>query len=122
MVNSRRKGHDGEREIVKRLKEGLASSEIHRNWMAQSADGGADILLEHWAVEVKRAKAPLIRDWWTQAAQQAAIAGKKPVLIYRLDRQEWRAMISMRDLRPDLNDFRQVTIDLESFINLVRLE
>ena len=122
MTNSRRKGHDGEREIAGMLREGLNTSGIHRNWMAQSVDGGPDIVLDNWAVEIKRAKVPLINIWWTQCATQAAKCKKRPVLMYRLDRQDWRVMMSMHDLRPDLEDFSKVTMDFDSWINLVRRE
>ena len=122
MTNSRRKGHDGEREIAGMLREGLDIPGIHRNWMAQSVDGGPDIVLDNWAVEIKRAKVPLINNWWTQCATQAAKCKKKPVLMYRLDRQDWRVMMSMHDLRPDLEDFSKVTMDFDSWINLVRRE
>ena len=122
MVNSRRKGHDAEREIAEMLRQGLDEPGIHRNWMAQSVDGGPDIVLDNWAVEIKRAKVPLIRNWWIQCASQAADCNKKPVLMYRLDRQDWRVMMSMHDLRPDLEDFRQVTMDFQSWSNLVRRE
>ena len=122
MTNSRRKGHDGEREIAGMLREGLDIPGIHRNWMAQSVDGGPDIVLDNWAVEIKRAKVPNIKNWWQQGAYQAKVCNKKPVLMYRLDRHDWRVMVSMHDLRPDLEDFHQVTMDFDSWINLVRRE
>jgi len=48
-----------------------------------------------WCVEVKRharAARADIRGWWAQAARQADTERKLPVLFYRLDRDEWRAV------------------------------
>ena len=120
---SKAKGRLGEQEVAQIIRDQLPHLSVHRNWMLQAAEGGADIVgVPGWAIEVKRAKVARIGDWWTQAAVQAQRAGERPVLIYRLDRQEWQAMMSLYDLRPDLGDHHQVTMPLESWIKLVRVE
>lgn len=122
MTNSRAKGAAAEREVVRILKPILG--DMHRNWQMQAAVGGADLYgpgIEGWAVEIKRQKA-YSRSWWTQAAVQADRSGMKPVLIYRLDRGRWRALMSLHDLRPDLKDFSQVEMNLEAWANLVARE
>ena len=97
--------------------------QINRNWMAQSAEGGADVVIPGWAIEIKRHKtAARINDWWTQAASQALKLTTKPVLLYRVDHGEWLAMMSLYDLRPDLHNHTQVTMKLSAWCALVRKE
>lgn len=119
MTNSRNKGANGEREVAKILRDYLGI-DVQRNWQAQAAGGGADILIPGWAVEVKRAKRPLIASWWTQAAQQGVTSGRQPLLVYRLDRGKWRALMSMKALRPDLTCHHQVEMDFECWCNFYR--
>ncbi len=129
MTNSRTKGKVGELEVANILKSEL-KLDVHRNWMAQSAEGGSDLFVSWppgyagWAIEVKRARVPRVKDWWAQTASQALSQrvdgkGPKPVLIYRLDRQPWMAMMSLFNLRPDLKDHSQVTMGLQAWCNLV---
>lgn len=118
-INSRNKGAAGEREVAKILREYIGI-DVSRNWQGQAAKGGPDILLPGWAVEVKRAKKPLIANWWTQAAFQAQAIGRHPVLVYRLDRGKWRALMSMKALRPDLSCHHQVEMDFECWCNFYR--
>jgi len=122
MINSRQKGAAGEREVATILREEL-KLEIHRNWQQQAAEGGADLSgVPGWAIEIKRGKNIRLSDAWQQAATQAARTKSKPVLIYRFDRQDWFAMMSFFDLRPDLHDHSQVTMPVMSWCNLVRRE
>ena len=131
MTNSRTKGKVGELELANILKDELRL-EVRRN-LEQTAVGGFDLRVlwppgyAGWAVECKRARVLRVKDWWQQTALQASRAvvngePPKPVLIYRLDRQPWFAMMSLHDLRPDLGDHRQVTMPLCSWCKLVRLE
>jgi len=122
MTNSRTKGRQAEQEVARILRDELGL-EIHRNWQQQSAQGGCDLVgVPGWGIEIKRAKDARLNDWWTQTAEQAARDKVRPVLIYRLDRQSWMAMMSLRDLRPDLADPHQVTMFLLSWCTLVREE
>ena len=131
MTNSRTKGKVGELELANILKDELRL-EVRRN-LEQTAVGGYDLNVlwppgyAGWAVECKRARTARVKDWWQQTALQASRAVEhgvppKPVLIYRLDRQPWFAMMSLNDLRPDLGDHRQVTMPLCSWCKLVRFE
>ena len=122
MTNSRAKGRAAEQEVARILRDELGL-EIHRNWQQQSAQGGCDLVgVPGWGIEIKRAKDARLNDWWTQTAEQAARDKVRPVLIYRLDRQSWMAMIALRDLRPDLAAPHQVTMYLLSWCTLVREE
>jgi len=97
----RRKGADGERELIALLREHLGE-ELARN-LDQARDGGADltggVLLAGYAIEVKRAAKPALKSWWEQAFSQAyGIAdGRAPVLAYRLDRQRWQFVMSIAE-------------------------
>jgi len=92
-LNSRSKGAKGEREVVKMLKDALGSDAVERN-LAQSRNGGSDILLERYriAVEVKRVEHYTdcdVRDWWAQCVDEKP-KGWLPVLLYRKSRSAWR--------------------------------
>lgn len=90
----RRKGADGERELVRLLRDHLGVEPV-RN-LNQSRDGGYDLFImgiQDIALEVKRAAAPRLASWWAQAVEQAG--DHIPVLAYRLDRQEWRFIMPL---------------------------
>jgi (2Fe-2S) ferredoxin len=115
----RTKGQVGEREVCTILRQELGI-EVNRNWQAQSAVGGADIMLPGWAIEVKRAKVLRVASWWTQAALQANACGLRPLLVYRPDRGSWMARMSMCDLRQDLKCHHQVEMALECWVNFYK--
>lgn len=97
----RRKGADGERELIALLREHLGE-ELTRN-LDQARDGGADLkggmLLAGYAIECKRAAKPEVRSWWQQAFAQAydIADGRVPVLAYRLDRQQWHFVVPVSE-------------------------
>ena len=124
MTNSRSKGRAGEQEVARILRDEL-NVKVHRNWAEQAHHGGVDLVTSPdigWGIEIKRAKEARFGEWWIQTVDQAAISKVKPVLLYRLDRQSWMAMVSLYDVRPDLEDHHQVTMYLLSWCNLVREE
>lgn len=90
---SRNKGKAGEREIAALLAD-LTGHSVKRR--VRQRDGDSDLEgVPGWSVEVKRyAKATrsVIRGWWLQAVAQAAPDASIPVLLYRQDRDEWRAV------------------------------
>jgi hypothetical protein len=99
-INSRNKGAQGEREIAK-IWFDLTGVKLERN-LDQWRAGGYDLEgLNGYAIEVKRAKKPLLNQWWQQACDQAAKNGLCPVLFYRLDNQKWRIVIPSGLLNPD---------------------
>ena len=119
MTNSRNKGRQAEQEVASILRDELGL-EIHRNWQQQAAIGGCDLVgVPGWGIEIKRAKEARLSEWWGQTAEQAARDNVRPVLLYRLDRQSWMAMMSLYDLRPDLADHHQVTRHMLSWCTLV---
>ena len=115
-INSRTKGKSGEREIVNLLKaEGF---DVSRN-LDQTRDGGFDIVgLDGIALEVKRAKKPLISKWWSQAKAQAV--GKYPVLAYRLDNQKWRVIVECNFMHNELPTDITTELIWEDFVYFLR--
>jgi hypothetical protein len=92
---SRRKGCRGENEIAAIIRD-LTGWDIKRK--VRQREGESDLEgVEGWCIEVKRHKTATraeIRGWWEQAERQAmmAIGVQKPVLFYRKDRDDWRAV------------------------------
>jgi hypothetical protein len=90
---SRTKGKVGEREIAALVRD-LTGWDVRRR--VRQHDGDSDLEgVPGWSVEVKRhATAPRadIRAWYAQAQRQAAADGLLPVLFYRRDRDDWRAV------------------------------
>lgn len=95
-MKSRNKGKDGEREIAAIVRD-LTGWEVRRR--VRQLDGESDLEgVPAFSVEVKRhavATRSDIRAWWDQANAQATAEGKVPVLFYRRDRDEWRAVWPM---------------------------
>jgi len=90
---SRTKGQAGERELALLLRE-LTGHDVRRR--VRQHDGDSDLEgVPGWSIECKRhaaAPAASVATWWAQAVTQAAAAGALPVLIYRADRADWRAV------------------------------
>jgi hypothetical protein len=86
MVNSRRKGAQGEREILGYLREHLGDNSIQRN-LSQSREGGGDcaVLVGGMVLEVKRwGKRPRLHEAIHQAERaaeqwQEENGGREPV-------------------------------------------
>jgi Holliday junction resolvase len=121
-INSRKKGQVGEREVIHILREELGI-DATRN-LDQWRDGGSDVLgLDGWSIEVKRAKSPLIRQWWEQTCRQTG-DGQKPVLFYRLDRRDWRVVVPIYAITADFHPSNDLDwtaeITPEVFCALVR--
>ena len=125
MINSRAKGRAGEQEVATILRDELGM-EVHRNWAQQAAIGGCDLIgIPGLGIEVKRIKKATeadLQSFWQQTTGQASAAKVRPVLVYREDRQSWKARMSLYDLRPDLGDHHQVTMELLSWCTVVREE
>lgn len=92
---SRTKGKCGERELARLLSE-LTGYQVARR--VRNLAGEDDLQgLPGWSIEAKRYKAitpALIAGWWEQATRQAEAIGQEPVLFYRADRGQWRAVFS----------------------------
>jgi len=92
MTNSRRKGHNAEREVRAELRSHLGEI-VERTGYQQSHRGGFDLTLPNLGMEVKRYQR--IRDgeikrFWEQTIEQGREHGVTGVLAYREDAQRWR--------------------------------
>jgi hypothetical protein len=92
-ASQRRKGAAGEREVCALLTDALGSR-ITRN-IGQARDGGDDITLAPFAIEVKRrARIGNLYEW----LQQAQTANKGiPVVVCRADGEKWCVVMRFDD-------------------------
>ncbi len=85
------KGKAGEREAAALIRD-LTGWDVRRR--VRQHDGDSDLVgVPGWSVEIKRYRSASQADvarWWVQAAAQAGEL--LPVLLYRLDRADWRAV------------------------------
>jgi len=100
---SRAKGAAFERQVAKLIKEDFGVS-VARDLRQYQKKGHGDLigwpgtLIECKArVDARRAA---IRDWWAETVAEAALVGCRPVLIYKLDRQPLRVVLSLSDVAP----------------------
>ena len=94
--SQRTKGAVGEREICDLIFRDLGI-EVHRN-LQQTRDGGADIKLKPYSIEVKRRAAiGNIYDWMSQATAGCDVA-ERPIVVCRADRKQWLAILPIDEL------------------------
>lgn len=90
---SRNKGKTGERELAAALKI-ITGFDVRRRVRQHEGDNDLEGV-PGWSIECKRygrATHALIEGWWYQAVQQARATKTLPLLCYRVDRAEWRAV------------------------------
>ena len=61
--------------------------------LSQSRDGGCDLVIGRFAVEVKRWESPPGMPQWAQACTSAERLGLMPALPFRASRQPWRVIV-----------------------------
>ena len=117
-IRSRNKGKAGERHIAGVIRD-LTGWDVRRR--VRQHDGDSDLEgVPGWSVEVKdHATAHIgdVRRWWAQAQEQSGSLW--PVLIYKRQRGEWRAvwpMSAVIGLRPvdaqiEYGDTAETSID-----------
>jgi hypothetical protein len=86
-ARSRRKGASGELEFCKLATEALGDT--FKRKLGQARDGGGDVDIGPYLVEVKNHARLNEREWWKQAVASAKAAGKVPALAYKLARRGW---------------------------------
>lgn len=96
-MNSRAKGARGERELVTKLREMLGEVPGLRRCWHRAVNGGHDVDLPGWPVEVKRYKGIALHRWFEQAERQALKVGGRPLLAHREDRGEWLVTLRLTD-------------------------
>jgi len=97
-ASERRKGAEGEREIVELLR-GHGWPRAHRNFGSGSAGGGAVAQgPEGTVIEVKRHRGRLDLPKAIRQVEEAAGDHALPVVAHRRDGQPWRATLPLVDL------------------------
>lgn len=117
----KRKGKTGELELAKKLTEKLGTK-VTRN-LGQTRDGGHDLNLDGWALEVKRANIPRIKEWWEQTIKQAEETNRKPVLAYRVNFGKWKFMVRLQDINEEMSgqgDYMTAEVDIDGFCIIAR--
>ena len=89
---SRNKGAAGERELAGILSDRLGL--VVQRKLGQARDGGDDIQVAQYRVEVKRREALAIEKWCEQI-ERCAGPGEVPVLAFRRNGQPWRCVVPL---------------------------
>lgn len=117
-MKSRMKGKSGEREIAALIRD-LTGWNVRRK--VRQLDGESDLEgVPHFSVEVKRhatATRADIRGWWEQTREQAMAESKVPVLFYRKDRDDWRAVWSAASMIGG-SDWPEYELTIESAVEV----
>ena len=87
---SRNKGASAERELAAMLSDELGYP-IKRK-LGQAREGGDDIQVENYRLEVKRREKLAVESWCKQV-EEVAEPGEWPVVVFRRSGQKWRAVV-----------------------------
>ena len=121
-INQRKKGHDFERKIAKKLQEDLGLIKPVRRILNQYQEKNhPDLRLGRWNIECKAYKKGFepASAWWDQVLSVTK-EGEFPALIYKFDNKPIRIRIFAKNVNEMLSD-RSKVVDLnwESFIYLL---
>lgn len=89
---SRNKGARGERELAEMLTNELGF-DVKRK-LGQARDGGDDVQVGKFRIEVKRREKLAIEAWCKQV-EAATQPGEVPVVAFRRNGEPWRAVVPM---------------------------
>ena len=122
-INQRKKGHDFERKIAKKLQEDLGLIKPVRRILSQYQEKNhPDLRLGRWNIECKAYKKGFepATAWWDQVLGVTK-DGEFPALIYKFDNKPIRIRIFAKNVNEMLSD-RSKVVDLnwESFIYLLK--
>jgi Holliday junction resolvase len=90
--SARTKGAGGERELAQILSDELGF--IVQRKLGQARDGGDDIQVGKFKIEVKRREALRIEDWCKQI-EACCQPAEVPIVAFRRNNQPWRAVVPM---------------------------
>ena len=121
-INQRKKGHDFERKIAKKLQDDLGLIKPVRRILNQYQEKNhPDLRLGRWNIECKAYKKGFepASAWWDQVLGVTK-DGEFPALIYKFDNKPIRIRIFAKNVNEMLSD-RSKVVDLnwESFIYLL---
>ena len=121
-INQRKKGHDFERKIAKKLQEDLNLEKPVRRILSQHQEKNhPDLKLGRWNIECKKYKKGFepATAWWEQVLGVTS-EGEFPALIYKFDNKPIRVRIMMANLNKDFSDkTKLVDLNWESFTYLI---
>ena len=121
-INQRKKGHDFERKIAKKLQEDLNLAKPVRRILSQYQEKNhPDLKLGRWNIECKAYKKGFepATAWWEQVLGVTR-EGEFPALIYKFDNKPIRVRIMMKNLNGDFSDKSKVVdLNWESFTYLI---
>ena len=121
-INQRKKGHDFERKIAKKLQEDLNLAKPVRRILSQYQEKNhPDLKLGRWNIESKAYKKGFepATAWWEQVLGVTR-DGEFPALIYKFDNKPIRVRIMMKNLNGDFYDKTKVVdLNWDSFIYLI---
>jgi hypothetical protein len=95
--SQRDKGAAAEREVCAILAESLGAP-IKRK-LGQARDGGDDIEIGKFRIEVKRRETVAI-DAWCEQVEACTEIGQVPVVVYRRNGKPWRVVLRLEDFIP----------------------
>ena len=121
-INQRKKGHDFERKVAKKLKEDLDLKKPVRRILVQYQEKDhPDLRLGRWNIECKAYKKGFEppSSWWKQVLGVTGL-NEFPALIYKFDNKPIRVRIKMQNLNELMIDDQQlVDLGWDSFIYLL---
>ena len=124
MADSRQKGAAFERSIINAIKDNLGDKLPEmpkRNLSQYQTKGQSDIIIPGFAIECKAYAKGYVhkKDWWVQACEQSG--DLEPVLVYKYDYQEPRAVLSLSVISKDYDYTDMIcTISLPDLFYIIR--
>ena len=92
---SRNKGAGAEREFTAIVNAALGTNVSRK--LGQARDGGDDVTLGNFRIEVKRRETLAIMAWCRQV-EACCSEGEVPIVAFRQNSQEWRCVLKLNDL------------------------
>ena len=122
-INQRKKGHDFERKIARKLQEDLGLIKPVRRILNQYQEKNhPDLKLGRWNIECKAYKKGFepATAWWDQVLGVTK-DGEFPALIYKFDNKPIRVRIFAKNVNEILSDTSKVVdLNWESFTYLLK--
>ena len=122
-INQRKKGHDFERKIAKKLQEDLGLIKPVRRILNQYQEKNhPDLRLGRWNIECKAYKKGFepASAWWDQVLSVTK-EGEFPALIYKFDNKPIRIRVFAKNVNEMLTDESKVVdLNWDSFTYLLR--
>ena len=122
-INQRKKGHDFERKISKKLQEDLGLKRPVRRILTQYQEKNhPDLRLGRWNIECKAYKKGFepASAWWDQVLSVTK-EGEFPALIYKFDNKPIRIRVFAKNVNEMLTDESKVVdLNWDSFTYLLR--